>query len=386
MELDVNNGFDVEEVHAVKVVGSELLKRLMDHAFEEENVYLEQGLMCDPDAIGIEADSKPRMPTKRKGVPITGEERPPQKKKQKYTYVSWDGKTPRPLIDTAGVVFGVLAGRPNDDEWLRASERLYEAMRIEASGANFTDESLHDPKVLHHGRGHFPAINAGITPGQGSQFPHMVDLKIYDEMISRLLKNKDLQYLADWHSWCIKAWSPDLYDRLKACLDKLHAHPIYGEGLERITPAGIFPAAAFNFGPNATTDPHRDVKNYAFGWCSIQPVGPFKSEKGGHIFFDDLRLVVQFPSGSVILIPSATLTHANIRVTEGDERASFTQYFPAGILRFVENGFRTEKKIKKSLKSHKAKLEFHERKSKGSEIGMRIWKRLPELIEVHIHN
>ncbi|KAJ3573616.1 hypothetical protein NP233_g2316 [Leucocoprinus birnbaumii] len=531
MDLDDSKAFTVEEVHAMRVVSSDVLNALMDKAFDEENAYLEEGLMCDPDDPSTDATrgilihilstsykvqysvltrstlsgpsynkivadissqpantSEPRNPyslpsagsifpslKKRKASPISDEQHPPNKlrnfanerrkrrrlvdkitvghqvtlkvrtkllkitealpidlqvfkiypatfggyqgldwrcpqryrgrtlddliEKEKFTYIAWDGtlltspfadhdsnissrsgKTPRPLIDTEGVVFGVLAGRPNDDQWLRASERLYEAMSSEASNANFADESQHHPKILHHGRGDFPAINAGITPGQGSKFPHMVNLGIYEDMIERLIKNKDLQYLADWHNWCVKAWWPDLYYRLRSCLDKLHSHPTYGEGLERITPAGIYPAAAFNFGPNVATDPHRDVKNFAFGLCSIQPVGPFNPDAGGHIFFDDLKLIVRFPSGSVILIPSATLTYANIRVAEGDERASFTQYFPAGILRFVENGFRTEKSIK--ARSKKAELELHEKKSKGSVIGMRLWKKLSDLVDI----
>ncbi|KAJ3571474.1 hypothetical protein NP233_g3734 [Leucocoprinus birnbaumii] len=54
MELSANNGFEVKEVHAVRIVNSDVLKRLMDHAFEEENVYIEEGLVCDLDAVGIE--------------------------------------------------------------------------------------------------------------------------------------------------------------------------------------------------------------------------------------------------------------------------------------------------------------------------------------------
>lgn len=146
----------------------------------------------------------------------------------------------------------------------------------------------------------------------------------------------------------------------------------------RLTPAGVYPTAAFNFGPNVWTFRHRDIKNYAFGWCAIQSLGPFNSETGGHLVLDDLERVVEFPSGSVILIPSATLTHANIHVAKGEKRASFTQYFPGGILRFVDNKFQTEVSIKK--KGKKAWEALQETKAKGWEIGMSIYKKLSELV------
>ncbi|KAJ3569745.1 hypothetical protein NP233_g4852 [Leucocoprinus birnbaumii] len=260
-----------------------------------------------------------------------------------YELVSWDGKTPRPLIDSAGNVFGALAGRPNDEEWLRACEQLYEAMTLESSQKNF------EVKYYTH-RGDFPAINVGLTSGQGSKFPHNIRLDKHEGMMQRLLENRDLQYIADHHSWSLKLWLPGLYERFKEGLNALHGHPKFGIGLKRLTPAGVFPTAAFNFGPDVWTNPHCDVKNYGFGWCVIQPLGPFNPKAGAHLVLPDLKQVIEFPSGSMIMIPSATLSHANVRVAEGDQRASFTQYFPGGLLRFVDNKFRIEERLKKTTK------------------------------------
>lgn len=135
---------------------------------------------------------------------------------KKYKYTPWDGaqnrfypmrsslmrdnallrsgKTPRPLLDSQGVVFGVLAGRPNDDKWLQACERFFEVMSQEGVKNKFSDVES------HHRRGDFPAINVGVTPGQGSKSPHNLGLKGHEEMLGRLLSNKDFQYLADWHN------------------------------------------------------------------------------------------------------------------------------------------------------------------------------------------
>jgi hypothetical protein len=87
------------------------------------------------------------------------------------------------------------------------------------------------------------------------------------------------------------------------------------------------------------------VLNVPFGWCAVQALGPFDSTQGGHLILWDLKLVIEFPSGATILIPSATISHSNVPVQQGDERASFTQFTAGGLIRYVDNGFRTEKEL-----------------------------------------
>lgn len=115
--------------------------------------------------------------------------------------------------------------------------------------------------------------------------------------------------------------------------------------LRHIFPRSIFPSAAFNFGPDVWTYRHRDVLNCPFGWCAIQALGSFDPTKGGHLVLWELRRVVEFPPGALVLMPSATITHSNVPVQEGDARASFTQYCAGGLFRYVDNGFRTEKEF-----------------------------------------
>lgn len=126
--------------------------------------------------------------------------------------------------------------------------------------------------------------------------------------------------------------------------------------LRRIFPKSIFPACAFNFGPNVWTFLHRDVLNCPFGWCAIQALGPFDPTKGGHIILWELGLVIEFPPGSLILIPSVTITHSNVPVAQGDQRASFTQYAAGGLFRYVDYGFRKEADLKKQDKPFYAKI------------------------------
>lgn len=56
-------------------------------------------------------------------------------------------------------------------------------------------------------------------------------------------------------------------------------------------------------------------------------------------------MVIEFPAGSTVLIPSAIVTHSNLPTQPGEVRQSFTQYTGGGLFRYVDYGFRTEKEL-----------------------------------------
>jgi hypothetical protein len=97
----------------------------------------------------------------------------------------------------------------------------------------------------------------------------------------------------------------------------------------------------FNFGPQTITFDHRDFANLAFGWCAITAIGKFDPKRGGHLILWDMKLVIEFPPGATILIPSAILRHSNVSLQPGEIRMSFTQYSAGGLFRWVDQGFRT---------------------------------------------
>ncbi|KAJ7738681.1 hypothetical protein DFH07DRAFT_966016 [Mycena maculata] len=74
-------------------------------------------------------------------------------------------------------------------------------------------------------------------------------------------------------------------------------------------------------------------------------LGDFDPTTGGHFVLGDLKLVIEFPPGTLILIPSATLSHSNIPVRPGETRVSFTQFTSGGLFRYIDNGFRTEHEL-----------------------------------------
>ncbi|KAI0038096.1 hypothetical protein FA95DRAFT_1585512 [Auriscalpium vulgare] len=104
----------------------------------------------------------------------------------------------------------------------------------------------------------------------------------------------------------------------------------------------IFPAATWNFGPRAATIPHRDSRNVPYGWCAVTALGNFDYKRGGHLILWDLKLIIEFPPGSTILLPSAVLTHSNTSIQPGETRRSFTQHFSGSLVRWWTYGMRTE--------------------------------------------
>jgi hypothetical protein len=103
----------------------------------------------------------------------------------------------------------------------------------------------------------------------------------------------------------------------------------------------VFAACTFNFGPRAICASHLDFANLAWGWCAITALGNFDPDYGGHLILWDLGLVIRFPPGSTILIPSALIRHSNVPIRAHEQRGSFVQYTAGGLFCWVRNGFKT---------------------------------------------
>ena len=105
----------------------------------------------------------------------------------------------------------------------------------------------------------------------------------------------------------------------------------------------VFACAAFNFGPQVVTRPHRDHLNLAYGWCSITALGTFDPKAGGHLVLPELKLAIEFPPGATVLIPSASFTHYNLPIGIEENRQSITQFSAGGIFRWISYGFQLKK-------------------------------------------
>jgi hypothetical protein len=123
---------------------------------------------------------------------------------------------------------------------------------------------------------------------------------------------------------------------------------------------------------------HTDPSNLPYGWCAITSLGPFDSKQGGHLVLWDLQLVIEFPPGSTILIPSAVLRHSNTAIQKGEERYSFTQYTAGGLFRWVDHGFQKEDEYYAGLSKEEA-VEEEEAMQGRWKMGLGLFSTLDEL-------
>src|SRR6266487_4690931 len=217
------------------------------------------------------------------------------------------------------------------------------------------DQCVFDCTQESHRRGAFYALACGVSFGGGQRVPgNLVNSAVNTVALGSLIANRAIQRLAGWASGAFACWAPRLYkyyaDHLCLLLQK-HPH------LCRNFLSSVWSAATFNFGPRTLCYPHRDFSNLAFGWCAITALGRFDSKRGGHLILWDLKLVIQFPAGSTILIPSATIQHSNVRIQPGETRMSFTQYTAGGLFCWVDSGFQTAAQFKVNDPVGKAQFE-----------------------------
>ncbi len=92
--------------------------------------------------------------------------------------------------------------------------------------------------------------------------------------------------------------------------------------------------------------------NLATGWCGVIALGNYNPKTGGHLVLWDLRLVIEFPPGAVIFIPSSILRHSNVQVAPHETRMSFTQYTAGGLFRWEDCGFCSQKDFEAAGQGH----------------------------------
>lgn len=97
----------------------------------------------------------------------------------------------------------------------------------------------------------------------------------------------------------------------------------------------VFGSFTVNFGPRTMCVPHLDPKNVGFGWCAVTALGQYDPSKGGHLILWDLKLILEFPPGTTILLPSAVLWHSNTEIQEHETRYGLAMYTQGDVLRWA---------------------------------------------------
>ena len=111
-------------------------------------------------------------------------------------------------------------------------------------------------------------------------------------------------------------------------------------------PQSVFPGLTVNLGGKVTTHRHRDSNNLACGVCAITPLGNFNHRRSAHLVLEEARVVIEFPAVATAFILSASCTHSNTPLTDGETRISFTQYAAGPIFRYIQNRCMTENALK----------------------------------------
>lgn len=266
----------------------------------------------------------------------------------------------QPITDRLGRVIAVLAPAPEDISYQESAKKASQRMITEAEHVHFEADELKDVK-----RGEFHALNIGLAYGNGHTKPTNRALGRFEDLAKKLLEDVDIQRLASYQDGmlCSRSskkknfvkkktslatyalWHPNAYRYYNTYLNKLGE--VYPQLNLRLFPKSIMPSVAFNLGKRVATKKHVDSQNCPFGWCLITALGEFDATKGGHLILWDLGILIEFPAGACICLPSALITHSNIPTATNESRMSFTQYCGGEIFRHIENGFRTDKDLKK---------------------------------------
>ena len=127
--------------------------------------------------------------------------------------------------------------------------------------------------------------------------------------------------------------------------DKLHSLFEKISELDRHIRKSVFPTATFDFTNGRPCGVHDYHPNGAVGWCSLFAGGDFDPTVGGHLYLPQVQLLIEFPPGATVLLPS-NLVYGIVPVAPGQTRYTFSQYIPADLIRYVDNGFCTRRSEK----------------------------------------
>ncbi|KAF7796180.1 hypothetical protein EIP86_007354 [Pleurotus ostreatoroseus] len=255
----------------------------------------------------------------------------------------WDGRAATLLTDKNGRGIGGLVGRPaNDDTWDRNAKEIVDVLTHAGEELRFGRyECLPVPSggCEDNRRGGFATAAVGVSFGGGQTVPGNLKHTVHNQrVLDDVLQSNCIRRALKYGSNSLAFYAPKLYKYYARTSRRLHAHH---PRLRRIYKGTVFPALSLNFGPQAICVKHKDHNNLADGLCWILSLGDFDPKCGGHLVLWELGLVIEFPPGSCVLIPSAVISHSNVPIRPHETRLSMTQYAAGGLFRWVEYGYAT---------------------------------------------
>ncbi|KAJ6476549.1 hypothetical protein C8R47DRAFT_985448, partial [Mycena vitilis] len=253
--------------------------------------------------------------------------------------------------DSSGRVFGVHSGLNNDPSF--QTDVKGAAVAMEEARAKV---SLSGEQGVHR-CGKYKTLTTGNSHGDGQMQPGVLVNGIISTGVLCALLPLGIHSLCRGSPALIGLfvnWAPNLFDFYTVYTQdfyKTYKH------FRRPFLNSVFSACTFNLGPYTCALGHR---------------------KGGHLILWDCKLILEFPPGTTILIPSAAIFHSNIPISKGEHRYSFTQYTAGGIFRWVDHGYQTEEEYWDSLSAADRKVERANGLERASQ-GVNLFSTLAEL-------
>ncbi|KAF9076439.1 hypothetical protein BDP27DRAFT_1357898 [Rhodocollybia butyracea] len=267
------------------------------------------------------------------------------------------------LKELVDLGFSLISAEPHITQCAEDAANLIRETRPDAS---FTG------KGIDNRRGNFGNLNAGVAHGGGRTRPaNVVNEEANAAVIDTLINSAPFQRLSGYAT----AGHRD-YTSIAVC--SLSVFSQATTLLSAFSTTVQWPQRRLIFGPRTVCLPHIDFGNLPFLWCWIWSLGWFNWRKGGHLVLWDFKLVIEFPPGTAIAIPSGICRHGNTRVGKNEIRYSFTQYSSGGNFRWVDHGFQTEEKYRASMTAKEAEDERIRKKGRWK-MGLNLFSTLDEL-------
>ncbi|SJK97306.1 uncharacterized protein ARMOST_00558 [Armillaria ostoyae] len=253
-----------------------------------------------------------------------------------FDELEWDGYDPLPVVDVQRRVIAYLAGQPCEN-FIAVRNEIVHLFEWAQQQCTFTERHTNTR------RGIFAFLTCGISFGGGQVQPGNLRASPHHQMvIDEMRGNWALTCLVGFVDCTFEVAFPAVRQEYESVLTQtVRRIP----SLHRNWTRSLFASAMFNLGPATSTLCHKDYLNSTLGVCAIYCDGNFDYTRGGHLILWDLKLVIQFPPGSTIFIPSALFEHSNTVIQPGETRISFTQYSVAGLFQWVGNGGKTDREI-----------------------------------------